>query len=173
MEKNDKRYENGKIYKIVCDTTGQVYIGSTITKRLCDRLAKHKSEYNNYIIGNRKYKPSNFDILKNNNYKIVLLENYSCKSKDELFSKEREYIDKIECININRPTITEEERHQTNLKKDRLYKERNRQKLRDYKREVDKIKIICECGCESTKGHLSRHKKSKKHLSLIENKINC
>lgn len=87
MEKNDKRYENGKIYKIVCDTTGQVYIGSTIRKRLCDRLAKHKSEYNNYIIGNRKYKPSNFDIFKIITIKLFYLKITVVKVKMNFFLK--------------------------------------------------------------------------------------
>ena len=37
-------YQNGKIYRIVCNTTDEVYIGSTVIT-LSKRLAKHNSDY--------------------------------------------------------------------------------------------------------------------------------
>ena len=41
------KYENGKIYKIVCNKTGLIYyIGSTV-KALYDRLSQHKYDYIN------------------------------------------------------------------------------------------------------------------------------
>ena len=46
-----------------------------------------------------------------------------------------------------------------------------------YKREYYEIninkykeKVICECGCEISKNNLTKHKKSNKHLTLINNK---
>ena len=44
----ENKYQEGKIYKIVCNITGEVYYGSTIEKYLSSRLAKHKNkkEYN-------------------------------------------------------------------------------------------------------------------------------
>jgi hypothetical protein len=38
----DKRYKDGKIYKIVSDKTDMVYIGSTI-QTLIKRLCRHKT----------------------------------------------------------------------------------------------------------------------------------
>jgi hypothetical protein len=41
----------------------------------------------------------------------------------------------------------------------------NKNKLLEKKKE----KIICECGAESTKNHISTHRKSKKHINFISN----
>ena len=38
-------YEKGKIYKIVCNTTGEIYIGSTTKQTLAQRLSQHVSQY--------------------------------------------------------------------------------------------------------------------------------
>mmetsp|Transcript_32665 Transcript_32665/g.38319 ORF Transcript_32665/g.38319 Transcript_32665/m.38319 type:complete len:103 (+) Transcript_32665:95-403(+) len=37
-------YKNGKIYKIVCNETNEIYIGST-TQTLTDRLCQHVSKF--------------------------------------------------------------------------------------------------------------------------------
>ena len=44
-EEVDERYKNGKIYQIVCNITGEVYIGST-KAYLTDRMSKHLNENN-------------------------------------------------------------------------------------------------------------------------------
>ena len=41
-------YGNGKVYKIVCNNTGKVYIGST-TQPLSKRLVAHRLDYKKYI----------------------------------------------------------------------------------------------------------------------------
>ena len=57
-------YSKGKIYKIVCNTTGLVYIGSTCKSRLCQRLSGHVGDYKSYINGKRNFITS-FKILGN------------------------------------------------------------------------------------------------------------
>ena len=42
-------YQNGKIYKLVCDDPEKIYIGST-TQRLSARLSSHKKKKNFYFI---------------------------------------------------------------------------------------------------------------------------
>ena len=32
------------------------------------------------------------------------------------------------------------------------------------------MRFICECGCETNKHHIARHRKTKKHIKLMENK---
>ena len=98
-------YQLGKIYRIVCNTTGLTYYGSTCEKNLSSRLSHHKSVYKQYLNQNHHFITS-FEIIKNNNYVIVLVENYPCNSKDELHSRERFYIENNECINKNIPTRT-------------------------------------------------------------------
>jgi len=85
-------YKNGKIYKIVCNTTGKIYIGST-TVLLCRRLAGHVNAYNK-----SKYSSSK-EILDGGNYSIVLIENVVCETKEQLLKRERYYIESIECVN--------------------------------------------------------------------------
>jgi len=56
-----------KIYKIICNTTGLCYIGSTNEKYLSSRLSKHKYDSKNKNISSKK-------VLENNNYHIELIE---------------------------------------------------------------------------------------------------
>ena len=61
-------YNNGKIYKIINENSETVYIGST-TQVLCQRYTRHHH--------------------KAQNHKIILIENYSCNSKEELCKREQ------------------------------------------------------------------------------------
>ena len=92
-------YTNGKIYKIVCLTTNQIYIGST-TKPLSARLATHRADYKLYKQEKYHYVTS-FKILEGNNYRIELLEEYKCDNKEQLHAKEGKYIQLFECVNID------------------------------------------------------------------------
>ncbi len=92
-------YELGKIYKIIDNTNGNVYVGSTCEPTLAKRLAKHRDNYKSHCKGTSIHYITAFDIIANNNYDIVLLESYPCQSKDELFKRERHYIETTECIN--------------------------------------------------------------------------
>jgi len=56
-------YTNGKICIIVCNTTGLQYIGSTCNPYLSTRLAKHRSDYKQYLKNITHY-ISSFEVLK-------------------------------------------------------------------------------------------------------------
>ena len=64
----------GIIYKIVCNTNNLTYYGSTISS-LKERLRCHIKS---------KKTCSVHKILENNNYQILLVENYECDNKKEL-----------------------------------------------------------------------------------------
>ena len=49
-------YERGKIYKLVCNKTGKVYIGHTTKQLLSERLAEHRYQYTQYNKGNHNKK---------------------------------------------------------------------------------------------------------------------
>lgn len=98
-------YLNGKIYKLY-DTTDPslVYIGSTILE-LKKRLVKHEEKYRIFVKNGNKPTLntsfcSSYTILKNNNYKIELIENYPCNSKKELRKREGQHQRKMECVNL-------------------------------------------------------------------------
>lgn len=102
-------YQLGKIYKIVCRITGEVYIGSTCEPTLSRRLVSHRSACKHFYEKNRGSRFASFQIILRGDYYIDLLENFPCNSSDELRKKEREYYDKIECINVCRPFLYVEE----------------------------------------------------------------
>jgi hypothetical protein len=125
MEEN--RYSRGKIYKIVDNTNGNIYVGSTTEPTLARRLAKHRSNFEQYINGKFHF-ISSFKVLENNNFEIILIENYQCNTKDELHKRERYYIDCLECVNKVIPGRTRKERDEC-----------NKDKLKQYKKEYNEI----------------------------------
>lgn len=156
------RYKNAKIYKIVDNTTGKMYIGSTCEPTLAHRLAKHRRSYNRYLKGGCNLTTS-FEILKNNNYSIFLLEEYPCETKDQLLARERFFIENNECVNKVIPTRTIKEWEEAN--KDKLkeyrtkyrqdnsvkiaefqkkYREQNKEKIKEYKKQyyLDFVKSV-------------------------------
>ena len=100
-------YKQGKIYKIVCNVTGKVYIGSTI-ETLARRLTGHRATYKRFK-GGKSHNCSSFQIIEQGNYDIVLIENCPCESKDELHKQERHFIESLECVNKAIPTRTNKE----------------------------------------------------------------
>ena len=95
-------YQKGKIYKVVSDSTNSVYIGSTCSP-LSVRMAGHRNDYRKWKNGKYNYVTS-FDLLKNEDCHIVLLESYPCNNKEELFAKERYWYDRTEnTVNKNKP----------------------------------------------------------------------
>ena len=168
------KYENGKIYKIVDNTNNNIYIGHTTEKYLSKRLQHHLYQYKYWKEGKKKY-TSSFKIFENNDYRIELLENCNCKDVYELKNRERYYIENNDCINHNVPNRTHKEYQQQVYKKqksinDKAYRERQGEILLEKKRQFDNEKITCECGCEVNRGNLLRHKKSKKHIDLMNQK---
>ena len=181
-------YQNGKIYKIECLTTNKIYIGST-TQPLSKRLTNHVSEYKRYLNGKVPYITA-FDILKGNNYRIYLIEKYSCDTKEELLSKEGQYIRSLECVNKVIPCRTRKQYKEDNKEKmqeyHKHYYESNKKKINKYYKHYyesnkdkteqyreankDKIqakkaeKINCECGSSVCRDNLSRHKRTKKRI---------
>jgi len=69
-------YANGKIYKIVCNITGLVYVGST-TQALSKRLYHHKFKYKCWCDGKYPFMTS-FIIIEKGGFDIVLIETCSC-----------------------------------------------------------------------------------------------
>jgi hypothetical protein len=188
MSKSNK-YVRGKIYKLVCNKTDLVYVGSTVEARLCRRLSKHVSDYKRYIGGKSNFITS-FRIIENEDYQILLLEEYSCSSKDQLKAKEAKYIREMDCVNRNVPGRSGIEYYKDNKDKikehrkkyyhenqDKIkeYEKVNQDKIKNRKKEYyqankDKLKQINYCGCggQYTTCNKSQHEKSKKHQEYLQ-----
>ena len=158
-------YQKGKIYKLVSDHTDEIYIGSTCQQYLCNRLGTHVRDFKKGI--NRCTCKKLFEL---GDVKIILIENVPCNSKDELHKRERYYIESMKCINKYIPGRTVAENYQDK-------KEHYKKKSNDYyyanKEEIiakQAKQVVCECGSTSTISHLKRHKKTKKHINIMESK---
>jgi HD-like signal output (HDOD) protein len=159
-------YQLGKIYKLVCNVTGLVYVGSTCEKTLARRLAGHKDNFKAFTYKTRKCNfVTSFKILENNNYDIVLIEQCPCNSKDELHKKERLYIESIDCVNKVLPTRSKKEYTQQNkeqMKKFRLNNKENIQKFKKeyYNKNKESIKEYYNKNKESRKEYYNKNKEN-------------
>lgn len=186
-------YQNGKIYKIESLVGQCIYYGSTTTKRLSSRMAEHRHHCKtSYQITSKK-------VLQYPDAKIYLVELYPCNSKEELNSREGYYIRNNECVNKNIPDRTRQEYMKDNKEmikcRNKKYYEEHKDRIRNlnvkyrsenkvqiqrsrkkyYDSNQDKIKrlreqnIQCECGKVIRKIKIHRHRKSQKHIDLINN----
>mmetsp|Transcript_32664 Transcript_32664/g.38318 ORF Transcript_32664/g.38318 Transcript_32664/m.38318 type:complete len:156 (+) Transcript_32664:95-562(+) len=95
-------YKNGKIYKIVCNETNEIYIGST-TQTLTDRLCQHVSKFKH----NNPRACMSKQIIERGNYNIELIEEYSCNNKEELQIREQYHMQNV--ANINKQSAYSEQ----------------------------------------------------------------
>lgn len=146
----------GKVYEIVCNVTGNKYIGATCEERLSARLASHKSAFNRFINGKTDNYITSFEILKENDYYINLLEKVTCNTKDELKARERYYINTVPCVNKNKPLRTSKEYYKDNFV------------IINAKKSV---KNICECGGKYRTDNKSYHSVTDKHYNYMAEKM--
>jgi hypothetical protein len=114
----------GYIYKLYCLTSGLAYYGST-TKSIEIRLNGHIQNPTT----------SSEQIIKNNNYKIEVLEELQLQNRTELLNREKYYILNNECINKNIPLRTTKEWYNETNYKDKLrndYNETRKEKKKQY-----------------------------------------
>ena len=179
-------YNNGKIYRIVCNKTSLCYVGSTTYDTLAQRLCAHKSAHKKWLIDTKK-KCSSFLVLENGDYDIVLIENVKCNSKDELHRRERYWIENMECVNKQIPTRTHAEYRETHqeqinnynkkyyddnrereILRNKVYYESNPEKMKEnYRKVCEKESILCACGKYYTYKHKTRHMATQQHLDNI------
>tara|TARA_R100000951_G_C2545894_1_gene150833 strand:+ start:43 stop:609 length:567 start_codon:yes stop_codon:yes gene_type:complete len=184
-------YSKGKIYKLFSVSNEDlIYYGSTI-RTLKKRLGVHISDYkNNNGCTSKK-------VIAAGDYKIELIEEFPCNSKAELERREGKYIKANKCVNKIIAGRTQKEYNEDNkeqiTEKGKEYREDNKDKIKEQKKEWyknnkeaiienkkeyceknkeaiaerRKVKVTCECGCIITKGGLLTHKKTDKHLELM------
>jgi len=160
-------YQLGKVYKIESDNTDKIYIGSTC-HNLTGRLSIHKTHYNAWLKSNKLF-CSSFDILKFGGYKITLIEDYPCNSKNELLLRERFHIElnKEIAININKPiTNNEEKKEQV-----KIYQKDNKDKIKEYNRVYNKEYQINNA--DKLKDYHKSYYESNKEYSKEYQKINA
>ena len=150
------KYQRGKIYQLIDNTNGNIYIGSTCEKTLARRLTKHVSNYKGWLKTGKKYAKS-IEVLKNGDYKIVLIEEHPCETKDQLLRREQYFMEQMECINTcsayrspEARRIQQKEWADKNKNKDkvkqnnkeyiRIWRENNKEKCIEYGKEYNQRK---------------------------------
>ena len=165
-----ERYQQGKIYAIICRKTERRYVGSTYEPTLAKRLAKHVADFKCWLKDDKTF-CSSYDIIKDDDYYIVLLESYPCNSRDELRMCEQKHIDSCECLNKNKAFQSKKERKDYNKQHYDKYREKNYEKVLEYSKQYwdkncDELnakrreRVCCPtCQKEFNKSYFSQHKK--------------
>jgi hypothetical protein len=196
-------YSLGKIYMIepiVEHDEGDIYIGSTCKPRLCMRYAGHKYRYKRWKNEDYGYTTSFslFETYGVENCKISLIENFDCRSKDELNKREGWFIRNTRCVNRIIPDRTMKEWCKNNAEelkeKKKIYFQENAAKFKEYQKQYQqehveelkdkrktyyqehaedislkqKEKILCKCGKTICKSAISNHNKSQFHTKFLE-----
>ena len=91
-------FSKAKIYKLVSNISSDVYIGSCLVE-LSKRLYYHKAPSNTCI--------SKSMFVDDAVISIVLIEDCPCDNKNQMKARELHYITTLQCININKPFISD------------------------------------------------------------------
>ena len=143
-------YQLSKIYRIEpnnSDCDGDVYYGSSCEPYLSRRIDGHRSAYKRWLNG-KNSKVMVYELFEKygvENCSIVLVENFSCDSKEELHAREKFYIKNNKCVNKNIPLRRDKEYREDNIDKIKQYSKNNADKIKKYKKEyydknADKVK---------------------------------
>jgi len=139
-------YNNGLIYTIKTDNG--IYVGST-TKLKERKYCHNKTLYNE---GSKSYNFKLYQNIRENNHKynIEIFKMFPCKTNEELRKEEDNIIKQLNAnLNVRKAYSSEKDK-------------------RDYCLKKNITKIVCECGCNTTVGHIARHRKTKKHIKKMK-----
>jgi hypothetical protein len=157
------------IYEIVCNDTGERYIGSTIQKFNC-RKNSHISKTNN---------TSSRKITNRENYNFNVLDSFNTRFELCKLLKEQYYIDntkninKLRAIDLYKNFKNKYNRNLYQKDKDRIklrhknYEKENREMINRRARNL--IPIICPCGGKYKSYSKSKHLKTLRHKKYIDN----
>ena len=119
------------------------------------RTEEYKKEY--YKNRCKLYREENKNELSEKHKK------YRETNRDKLSEKHKKWNEN------NKEKVKEYKRnhYQENREKAKVYYIKHYQENRDKISEKNKIKVMCDCGCEIRKDKLVRHMKTKKHIKLM------
>lgn len=166
----------GFVYKIISSIGDKVYIGST-TQGLNKRYSNHKNKYKNPT----KYTYTSFLLFDEygiDTCSIHMIETVEFKEKDELFIRERYWIDNTDnCVNKSKPNYTKEEKDESKEKeKERKKKwyEENKDKEDFKQKRRDNSKRYSDNNLDKVReksriyGELHKEERSKKYKEWYE-----
>ena len=130
----------GFIYKIV--VAGEIYIGSTIKKYLCDRQSNHNQSLRNP--NNKDYNIFLYKFCREHNVEKIICQLIETVDNENIKIKEQSYMDLLNpTLNSQRAFQTEEQRLEQKKECDKKY---------------NNIKSNCPiCNKEMFKNNINRH----------------
>ncbi len=147
------------IYMIYCNdqTIRDCYIGSSkdfVTRQRVHkyRSSKGDSTYKTYPVYNFIFLNGGWD-----NFSIKILEYYPCRSKDDLLNREEHW------YNIIKPTLNKYVPRRTRLIYNRMYRIKNKDKIKKHKHEYHKRKQL-----QKKKNAPSKPIKTEKPLNPVQ-----
>jgi len=151
------------IYEIVCLTTGERYIGSSV-KTLKRRIENH--EYNTFR--NIKNKCISKKILLRKNYKSNVIETFETRFLLPILLKEQYYIDTLSNINKKRALDLYKKNKKKRDKEEskersRNYRNNNQEKIKEFKLK----NFNCVCGSICKLSLKARHLQTNKHKKYL------
>lgn len=133
-------YSKGKIYKIFNTANDLLYVGSTTQDTVQKRFVKHKTASNKNM-STKLYQAMNE--IGRDCFFVELLEEFSCKSRQELLAREGYWIKKLDTYNngYNKQVPGRSQKEYKEINKERYaefyksYYETNKSELANYKKE--------------------------------------
>ena len=108
-------YQKGKIYKLISENNDDFYLGSTALEYLSQRIGGHRLKSQKYP--QRKC----YEHILNNGgwseWKIILIENFPCNTKDEFRQREQYWKDLLKPTLNDHNAFGYDEERRNNMKK--------------------------------------------------------
>ena len=165
-------------YKIACldDSCELCYTGSTANWKA--RVSRHKSNCTNE--NSRSYNYKIYKTIRANggwcNFKMIQIGTRPQLTFRQAEDIEEDYRQELKAsMNGRRCYLSEEQKRELKKERNKKHLEANPEYHEEYyKNNIDHIKeyrsekLTCECGCDITRTHLAGHKKTQKHITLME-----
>jgi Uri superfamily endonuclease len=164
-----EKYKNRILYKTVNNNWDNWYIelyenySCNSKEELCKRegeIIREIGTLNKDIAGrtSKEYYQDNLDNISKYH------KEYYQDNLDKILEKQKQY-NKDNADNISKYHKQYYQDNADNISKNqKQYRQENADKILEKKAE----KVICECGCEISRGCLSRHQKTKKHINQLK-----
>lgn len=167
----------GRIYKIQHLDSSLCYIGSTCNT-IRDRWRMHKNDFVQWNKGNDDYYTvALYPYLKQygiDRFKMLLVKEYQIADKNQLRVYEQLAINRTKlCCNKNAalqlfgPKSLAKHYRQCIFEQSKEYLREYRRANKDVLKQKAATRVICECGTESNKNGIYKHRKTAKHARLL------
>ena len=150
-------------YKIVCNETKRIYVGSTILP-INARLNQHERNFRKYQ--NERYSfTTSYIIFERKNYTIELIDTVVCVDK-----KHRDTLETLHILNEGGVNRILPGRARNNINP--VFDEKQKEKEKDEEKQNDNNRMLCVCGGVYKKTTKLKHFKTKRHIKYENEKQN-